>query len=146
MTERPESEEDALETTPQRSALMKRVRREDTEPELAVRKLLWSTGARYRINVGDLPGSPDVANETRSKAIFVHGCFWHFHQDCPRGSLPDRNRDYWREKFEKNRERDRRKTKELEDRGFDVLVVWECELDNPESLRRRLHDFWYDDA
>lgn len=146
MTERPESEEDALETTAQRSALMKRVRREDTEPELAVRKLLWSTGARYRINVGDLPGSPDVANKTRSKAIFVHGCFWHFHQDCPRGSLPDRNRDYWREKFEKNRERDRRKTKELEDRGFDVLVVWECELDDPESLRRRLHDFWYDDA
>lgn len=138
--------EGSLETTAQRSALMKRVRRKDTEPELAVRTLLWSTGARYRVNVDGLPGTPDIVNKSRKKALFVHGCFWHFHQDCPRGTLPDRNRDYWRVKFEKNKERDRRKTKDLEDRGFDVLVVWECELDQPETLRQRLQSFWYDDA
>lgn len=125
---------------------MKRVRREDTEPELAVRTLLWSTGARYRVNVDDLPGTPDIANKARSKAIFVHGCFWHFHDECPRGRLPERNREFWRKKFERNRERDRRKAKQLEDRGFDVLVVWECDLEPPESLRRELHAFWYDDA
>lgn len=146
MSEPDDRAEGSVETTAQRSALMKRVGREDTEPELAVRRLLWSTGARYRVNVGDLPGTPDIANKSRSKAIFVHGCFWHFHRDCPRGTLPERNRDFWKEKFDRNKERDRRKTRALEDQGFDVLVVWECDLDEPAVLRHRLRAFWYDDA
>lgn len=123
---------------------MKRVRREDTEPEQLVRKVLWDTGARYRKNVADLPGSPDVANKRRRKAIFVHGCFWHFHEDCGRGTLPERNRSYWKKKFQRNRERDARKVEALEDQGFDVLVVWECELKEIKPLEERLERFWFD--
>lgn len=133
-----------FDTTAERSALMKRVRSEGTEPELAVRKLLYSAGGRYRVNVEDLPGSPDIANKSRSKAIYVHGCFWHFHRGCNRASIPERNSEYWRQKFERNRERDRRKREELTDKGFDVLVVWECELESPRSLLDRLRTFWFD--
>lgn len=134
-----------VDTTPERSALMKKVRRENTEPEQAVRSLLWHAGARYRLNVGDLPGSPDVANKSRGKAVFVHGCFWHHHEDCGSGTIPDRNRSYWEQKFRKNKERDRRKVRDLEERGFDVLVVWECELEEPERLEERLEAFWFED-
>lgn len=134
----------SLETTEQRSSLMKRIRREGTEPEQQVRRLLWSTGARYRLNVEDLPGSPDIANKTRGKAVFVHGCFWHHHEDCERGTIPERNRSYWKEKFAKNRTRDREKRDALVEEGFDVLVVWECELEDLVTVRERLEDFWFD--
>lgn len=135
-----------LDTTPERSALMKRVRREGTEPELAVRRLLHSAGGHYRLNVDDLPGSPDIANKSRSKAIFVHGCFWHFHKGCDRSSIPDRNSSFWRQKFERNRQRDHRNRTMLAEQGFDVLVVWECELEDPGSLRGRLQSFWFDET
>lgn len=125
---------------------MKSVRREDTEPEEAVRKLLWHGGGRYRANVSDLPGSPDIANKSREKAIFVHGCFWHCHRECDRGTIPDRNSAYWEEKFRKNRERDEQKIQSLTESGFDVLVVWECELDDPEQLDVRLERFWFNDS
>lgn len=133
-----------IETTRERSELMKSIRREDTGPEQAVRKLLWRVGGRYRVNVSDLPGSPDIANKSRKKAIFVHGCFWHFHRDCDRGTIPERNRTYWKRKFRKNRERDEQKVKTLAERGFDVLVVWECELNQADKLKVRLEQFWYD--
>lgn len=132
-----------FETTPERSELMKQVRREGTEPEQAVRSLLTDMGARYRLNVSSLPGSPDIANKSRGKAIFVHGCFWH-HHSCNRGTIPDRNREYWEEKFEKNQQRDDRKTQALREAGFDVLVVWECELEEPEEILDRLSAFWFD--
>lgn len=132
-----------FETTPERSELMKQVRREGTEPEQAVRSLLTELGARYRLNVSSLPGSPDIANKSRGKAIFVHGCFWH-HHSCNRGTIPDRNHEYWEEKFEKNQQRDDRKTETLREAGFDVLVVWECELEEPEEVLDRLSAFWFD--
>lgn len=122
---------------------MKKVRQADTGPEQAVRSLLWDFGARYRVNVSDLPGSPDIANKSRHKAVFVHGCFWHFHEDCPRGIIPQRNRNFWEEKLHRNKERDRRKENALRAAGFDVLVVWECELDDPTELRDRLETFWF---
>lgn len=124
---------------------MKKIRRENTDPEQAVRKLLWNTGARYRLNVSDLPGSPDVANKSRGKAVFVHGCFWHHHRDCDKATVPERNRSYWADKFRENKERDARKVASLRDEGFDVLVVWECELDEPRKVRRRLDEFWFDE-
>jgi DNA mismatch endonuclease (patch repair protein) len=132
-----------LDTTPERSELMKRVRREGTDAELRVRRLLWETGARYRLNVSDLPGTPDIANKTRGKAIFVNGCFWHQHRDCPRGRVPRRNAEFWREKLERNKRRDARKRDLLAERGFDVLVVWECELDDPVQLGKKLRTFWF---
>jgi len=133
-----------LETTEERSALMRRVRQRDTAPERAVRQLLWATGARYRTNVTDLPGSPDIANQSRKKAVFVHGCYWHHHGGCDHATVPKRNREFWVQKFRRNQERDRRKERALREMDFDVLVVWACELDAPEGLQRRLESFWYD--
>jgi DNA mismatch endonuclease (patch repair protein) len=133
-------------TTPERSALMKRVRQKGTNLELLVRRALTRMNARYRLNVRELPGRPDIANKTRKKAIYVHGCFWHHHPECHRGRIPFRNREFWREKLQKNVERDRRKTRDLDELGFDVLVLWECELDNEQALEQRLREFWFGDT
>jgi len=133
-----------LSTTPRRAALMRRVRQRNTAPERVVRQLLWKLGGRYRLNVEDLPGRPDIANQRRGRAVFVHGCFWHHHADCGRGRIPTRNADFWREKLQANRRRDQRKIDELKDRGFRVLVVWECELKNPDVVAGNLRDFWFE--
>ena len=116
---------------------MRRVRSRDTSPELRLRKLLTSLGARYRLNRRDLPGTPDIVMPGRRLAIFVHGCFWHGH-DCPRGArVPQANRDYWVAKVGRNRERDARSEAALKDLGWRVEVVWECEFKDAEALRRR---------
>ena len=131
-----------LATTTGRSMLMRRVRQRDTGAERVVRRLLWSLGARYRINVEGLPGRPDIANKRKRRAVFVHGCYWHHHEGCPRAGLPKRNRAFWQEKFLENRTRDERKEEELHLAGFEVLVIWECELEDHGALVRRLADFW----
>lgn len=135
----------SIETTPARSALMKRVRRSGTNAELRVRRLLTDLGARYRLNTRGLPGSPDLANRTRRKAVFVHGCFWHGHSSCGRGRIPKANRNFWTEKLAKNVERDEQKIVALQEQGYDVLVVWECELRDESTLIQRLRAFWFDD-
>lgn len=99
-------------------------------------------GAKYRLNVSDLPGSPDIANKSRRKAVFVHGCFWHLHEECPRARLPKANREWWRQKLLKNRGRDRRKTAALKAEGFDVITIWECELQEPAAVQESLRRFW----
>lgn len=129
-------------TDSHRSALMKRVRRRDTPPEIRVRTILSEIGARYRLNVKNLPGTPDIANKTRRKAIFVHGCFWHNHDLCGRGRIPIRNAQRWTDKLAANVARDRQKEAALRLLGFDVLVLWECELGDVDALRRRLRKFW----
>ena len=125
-----------------RSALMKKVRQRDTSAELAVRRILHDIGARFRVNVRGLPGTPDIANKAKLKAVFVHGCFWHYHEDCPRGKLPRTNRHFWLEKLEGNRARDERKQQALENLGFEICTVWECELTDQARLRARLSQFW----
>jgi DNA mismatch endonuclease (patch repair protein) len=120
---------------------MKRVKQADTPPEKAVRRALSALGVRYRLNAKGLPGTPDIVNRARRWAIFVHGCYWHAHEGCPRWRLPKRNREFWAEKFEANRKRDRQKIDELENLGFTVLVVWQCELEVEVQLRERL-DRW----
>ena len=134
----------SVSTTPERSALMGRVRQSGTAAEMAVRRILFRLGARYRVNVRGLPGRPDVANKGRKKALFVHGCFWHHHKGCERARVPSRNERFWAKKFAANAARDRRNVQALMSRGFQVLVVWECELDQPEILRARLAAFWND--
>ena len=132
--------EHKLEVDAATSRRLARVRRRDTEPELAVRRALHAAGFRYRVRNQDLPGSPDVANRSRRWAVFVHGCYWHHHPGCSRATVPKRNRDFWLEKFESNRLRDHRKSAELEQLGFRVITVWECETTESEIVDRVLLD------
>lgn len=115
------------------------MRQRDTSPEVEVRRILHRLGHRFRIHNRDLPGSPDIANRGRRWAVFVHGCFWHRHAHCHRTTTPKRNREFWVEKFEANIRRDARVQASLRERGWEVLVVWECEVEsNPQAVERRL--------
>ncbi len=118
-----------LPQSPERSALLARVRRTKTSAEEEVARLLRAHGLHYRRNVRTLPGSPDFANRRRGWAIFVNGCFWHHHTACTRATVPKNNRAFWEEKFVANRRRDAAKIRGLRALGFRVLVIWECELD-----------------
>lgn len=122
----------------QRSAVMRRVKARDTTPERRVRKLLTGLGARYRLHRKDLPGSPDIVMPGRRLAIFVHGCFWHGH-DCARGArVPKANRDYWVAKVDRNRARDAAAAKALQEQGWRVETIWECDLKDSKVLQARL--------
>lgn len=127
-------------TTEQRRKIMQAVKGKDTGPEWTVRRLLHGAGYRYRLHDRRLPGRPDIVFPARRKAIFVHGCFWHGH-DCAKGRLPKTRLDYWFPKIEANRERDVRKRTELEAMGWDVLVVWQCEINEIKALESRLWTF-----
>lgn len=128
-----------------RSRTMRAVRSKGTGAELKVRGALRALGETgYRLHRTDLPGTPDVAFIGRRKAIFVHGCFWHGH-NCKRGSrVPKENRDYWIAKIARNVERDSRSIAKLRALGWDVCVIWECELREPEGLSLRLREFLRD--
>lgn len=125
-----------------RSENMRKIRGKDTEPELAVRRLCREIGfSGYRVHRKDLPGKPDLAWVGRKLAIFVHGCFWHGH-DCAEGvRKPKSNRDYWIPKIERNQQRDSENMAALRMRGWDVLVVWECEIKMKERLSNKLKGF-----
>ena len=121
-----------------RSAVMRRVKGRNTTPEMAVRRMLWRLGVRYRLHRKDLPGHPDIVMPGRKLAVFVHGCFWHGH-DCARGArVPKQNRAYWEAKVGRNRARDAASLARLESLGWRVLTVWECELKDPAGLEARL--------
>lgn len=111
-----------------RSYNMSRISGKDTKPEELVRKYLFSKGFRYRKNVRTLPGSPDLVLPKYHTVIFVNGCFWHGHKNCKYFVWPKSNTEFWRKKIEANMERDKRKKSQLEDMGWTVLTVWECEL------------------
>lgn len=113
-----------------RSEIMALVRAKDTRPEMAVRKLVWGLGYRYRLHRRDLPGCPDLVFSGRRKVIFVHGCFWHRHEGCALARLPKSRLDFWGPKLESNALRDRRNKRALARQGWKVLTVWECELKN----------------
>ena len=123
------------------SLRMKRVKQRDTAPELIVRKVLFSSGYRYRIHRRDLPGSPDIVFPGRRKAIFVNGCFWHGHENCSRASLPKTRLEYWKDRILKNRERDARSIAALEKLGWVVDTIWECQTRDMTSLEERLTRF-----
>lgn len=126
-----------------RSERMGRVRGRDTKPELVVRRLLHGMGYRYRLQAKDLPGRPDIVFRKRRRAIFVHGCFWHRHADpaCRLARLPKSRLDFWLPKLEGNAKRDAANVERLEAMGWNVLVVWECELRDREQLGNRLRRF-----
>lgn len=110
-----------------RSMNMSRIRSTNSKPEEIVRKYLFSKGFRYRKNVKELPGCPDIVLPKYCAVIFVNGCFWHKH-DCPRFVWPSSNQGYWVPKILQNVKRDRKNTKELQSMGWNVITVWECEL------------------
>jgi DNA mismatch endonuclease (patch repair protein) len=119
---------------------MKSVRTKDTGPEILVRKLLYAMGYRFRLHRKDLPGTPDIVFPSRKKVIFVHGCYWHGH-GCNKGRAPKSKLNYWMPKIAKNRERDEKKSTELDLLGWKVLTVWQCELNDIEALGSRLVAF-----
>lgn len=110
-----------------RSKNMSHIRSTNTIPEVVVRKYLFSKGFRYRKNVRTMPGRPDIVLPKYRTVIFVNGCFWHKH-DCPRFVWPSSNEEYWRKKILRNVERDAKNYKLLEEAGWKVLVIWECQL------------------
>lgn len=110
-----------------RSMNMSHIRSTNSKPEEIVRKYLFSKGFRYRKNVRSLPGTPDIVLKKYKAAIFVNGCFWHKH-NCPRFVWPSSNQEYWRPKILGNVERDNRNISLLRDLGWNVIVIWECEL------------------
>lgn len=124
-----------------RSAMMSRIRGKNTGPELAVRKLAFAAGYRYRLHVRRLPGSPDLVFPSRKKVIFVHGCFWHRHDGCSSSRIPKSRVDFWTSKLNGNKSRDARNYQSLIDLGWQVFVVWECELVDLVALEKRLRLF-----
>lgn len=113
-------------TLDQRSYNMSRIRSKNTRPEEVVRKLLWRHGYRYRLHRKGLPGKPDIVFPGRSKALFIHGCFWHRH-DCRYFKWPATNAEFWKQKIGDTVKRDLRNIELLTKSGWRCLVIWECE-------------------
>ncbi len=128
-------------TPEQRSDNMRRIRGRDTGPEMIVRRLVHGLGYRYRLHRRDLPGKPDMVFPKRGKVIFIHGCFWHQHQGCSDGHQPRSNRGYWQTKLANNLRRDSEHMRQLEAAGWNILVIWECELADRAALTRRIQRF-----
>jgi len=117
-------------TPAQRHRCMSNIRSKATKPEIAVRKWLWAHGYRYRLNVKSVPGKPDIVMRKYRTAIFVNGCFWHGHEGCKQFVLPKTNTDFWQDKIERNKTRDTRIYNELMNAGWQVIVIWACNLTN----------------
>jgi DNA mismatch endonuclease (patch repair protein) len=118
-----------------RSEVMSKIPTKGTRPEIAFRKALFAYGFRYKVNDKKLPGKPDVVLPKHNTAIFVHGCFWHGHNNCKNARIPKSNVEFWENKIVYNRERDKRNIAKLEQQGWRVLTVWECEVS-----KRKLED------
>jgi DNA mismatch endonuclease (patch repair protein) len=125
--------------TPQRRSWnMGRIKSRNTDPEIAVRSLLWRMGFRYRLHGTDLPGHPDIVLPRYGTVVLVHGCFWHRHRNCRFAYMPKSRAEFWTSKFAANVLRDRRMSERLRRDGWRVLVVWECQLRRPASVSARI--------
>jgi DNA mismatch endonuclease (patch repair protein) len=125
----------------ERSRLMSRIHSKDTQPEMIVRRIAHKDGYRYRLHVGDLPGKPDLVFPSRRKVIFVHGCFWHGHEGCKRGRQPQSNQKFWLAKLQENKLRDMSTLEQLTILGWKVLIIWGCELNDPDAVRCKIRYF-----
>ncbi|MFT3987965.1 very short patch repair endonuclease [Aestuariivirga sp.] len=128
-------------TPTSRSRIMSRTRGKDTKPEIAVRKAATSLGYRYRLHRRDLPGSPDLVFPRLKTVVFVHGCFWHRHPGCKYSYNPKSNVEFWSRKFQNNIARDERVKGNLERLGWQVVVIWECQTTDFNSLKRTLQAY-----
>lgn len=124
-----------------RSENMRRIASKDTGPELTVRRLVHSLGYRYRLHRHDLPGRPDMVFTSRRKVVFVHGCFWHQHEECGGARTPKSNKNYWTKKLRGNARRDVNNRLKLSAMGWDSLVIWECSVGQTAALRRQIKRF-----
>jgi DNA mismatch endonuclease (patch repair protein) len=132
-------------TKERRSWNMSRIRGKDTTPEKMVRSLLHRMGCRFRLHGKKLPGRPDIVLPKHKTVVFVHGCFWHRHRGCKNCTTPTNNRSFWVKKLEGNVARDMVQRRTLRKLGWQVVVVWECELSRLNLLERRLNK-WLADA
>lgn len=130
-------------TPEQRSDIMSRIKGRNTAPERTVRSLLHRMGYRFRLHRKGLPGNPDIVLPKYMVVIFVHGCFWHGHTDCNRAKRPTSNVEFWNNKLQRNVERDRSVRQELEDLGWHVEVIWQCEIRDIPQLESRLRSLFY---
>jgi DNA mismatch endonuclease, patch repair protein len=128
-------------TKEQRHRIMAAVHSKNTSPELLVRRYLWSHGIRYRIHLANLPGKPDISIPRYKIAIFVHGCFWHGHENCSLGRLPKSKVEYWRNKIGNNKLRDRRVIEQLEAEGWRCIIIWHCQLRTKHAANKTLPIF-----
>ncbi len=124
-----------------RSKNMSAIKSKNTKPEVEVRKLLHSMGFRFRLHKKDLPGSPDIVLPKYKTLIYVHGCFWHRHQNCKYASNPKTRVEFWNKKFKDNIERDIKVRKELENLEWNYLIIWECQIKNKTYLQEKLRTF-----
>ena len=125
-----------------RSENMRRIKSKGMRPELVVRRLIHSMGYRFRLHVPGLPGKPDIVLSRHKKIIEVRGCFWHQHGKCIDSHIPKTRLEYWLPKLQRNQRRDKKNIRKLKALGWNVLVVWECEVNsNSEGLSRNLLKF-----
>ena len=122
----------------QRSRNMSAIKSKNTKPEIKVRKVLHSMGYRFRLHRKDLPGSPDIVLPKYKTVIFVHGCFWHRHENCKYASTPKTRQEFWEAKFRENINRDKLKQENLSSKGWKIIVVWECEINDKDFDLSRL--------
>jgi DNA mismatch endonuclease (patch repair protein) len=125
-----------------RSKVMSRILSKNTGIEWRVRKMLSQLGYRYRLNVKELPGKPDIVLRKYKSVIFVHGCFWHLHANCRDGTIPKTRSAYWRKKLLNNKKRDIKHIRQLRHHGWKVLRLWECEIENhQEKVIKKIKKF-----
>ena len=115
---------------------MSKIRSNNTKPEILLRKALFAKGFRYKINDKTLQGKPDIVLPKYKTIIFVHGCFWHNHKGCKRAHLPKSNIEYWKNKIKTNEERDFKNKEILKQLGWNIIVVWECEINKKEKIEQ----------
>jgi len=121
-------------TTAKRSEVMSKIKSGNTKPEIILRKALFSKGYRFRLHQKSLPGKPDIILPKYRTVIFVHGCFWHYHQSCWEGKIPKSNTSFWKGKLARNIERDQQNEIKLTAIGWQVVIVWECEIEKNLSM------------
>nr|WP_268989423.1 DNA mismatch endonuclease Vsr [Methanosarcina barkeri] len=121
-----------------RSKIMSKIRGKETKPEILVRKFLFSEGFRYRINDERYPGKPDIVLPKYNTVVFIHGCFWHGHEGCKASKLPKTNSEFWEKKISDNVTRDRKNIKILISDGWNVIIVWQCEIKSKSKREERL--------
>lgn len=128
----------------ERSERMSRVRAKDTKLEFVVRRIIHSLGYRYRLHFKELPGHPDLVFSKKRKVIFIHGCFWHLHEGCSIYRYPKSRLDFWTPKLQGNKQRDIENQSKLNELGWEILVIWECEVKNVkdrQALQERIITF-----